>query len=395
MKHFFKKISMSMLAMMLMLQSNIVRAAQETSNADASNSNFKLDVNTTLTACALLLLIVILVLGFTLRSSVLFYHEKRKKESNSNSGTKILGLFLAAMLFAAVPSWAQDAAATSTDATAGSSTIPDSEVIRWILYIVLSLEVVIIFFFTKLIRFFTGVDAYKTQSNTSMKMDWAKIWTKMNRFKPMEEEDSLDAGHNYDGIKELDNVTPPWFIAGFVITIIFGIFYLWRYHIAEAAPLQTEEYNIAVAEAKIQQAEFLKTQANNIDENSVVVLGADGIAAGQALFASNCAACHGDKGQGASVGPNLSDNYWIHKGGIKNIFKSIKYGWQEKGMKSWKDDFSPNQIAQLASYVYSLKGSNPAGAKEPQGDLYTEEATTAETKTTDSSKTISADTTKK
>lgn len=382
--------------MMLVFQNNIVWAAQETSNADASSSNFKLDVNTTLTACVLLLLIVILVLGFTLRSSVLFYHEKRKKESKPNSGAKILGLVLAVILFAAMPAWAQATTATSADAdaAAGSSTIPDSEVIRWILYFVLLLEIVILFFFTKLIRFFIGVDTYKTQSNTSMKMDWSKIWTKMNRFKPIEEEDSLDAGHNYDGIKELDNVTPPWFIAGFVITIIFGIFYLWRYHIAAAAPLQTEEYNIAVAEAKIQQAEFLKTQANNIDENSVVVLGADGIAAGKALFASNCVACHGDKGQGASVGPNLSDNYWIHKGGVKDIFKSIKYGWQEKGMKPWKDDFSPNQIAQLSSYVYSLKGSNPVGGKEAQGDLYTEEATTAETKNSDSSKTISADTTK-
>ncbi|MBL7711082.1 MAG: c-type cytochrome, partial [Chitinophagaceae bacterium] len=169
------------------------------------------------------------------------------------------------------------------------------------------------------------------------------------------------------------------FIAGFTISILFALGYMWRYHVAHAAPLQDEEYTIAVTEAKARIDEYLKTQANNVDENTVVVLGADGIAAGQALFASNCVACHGDKGQGASVGPNLSDNYWLHQGGIKDIFKSIKYGWQEKGMKSWKDDFSPTQIAQLASYVHSLKGSDPAGAKEPQGELYEETAAAADT----------------
>ena len=73
---------------------------------------------------------------------------------------------------------------------------------------------------------------------------------------------------------------------------------------------------------------------------------------------------------GGSVGPNLTDEYWLHGGGINNIFKSIKYGWPDKGMKSWKDDFSPNQIAQLASYIITLKGTTPAAPKEKQGELY-------------------------
>jgi cytochrome c oxidase cbb3-type subunit 3 len=392
MKHFFKKISMSMLAIALLLNTTIARAAAEPSASVATSSDFKLDVNTVLTACALLLLIVILALGYTLRSSVMFYHEKRKKESSSNSGAKVVSLILAAILLASMPAMAADAA-VAADATAAPTTIPDSEVLRWILFVVLGLEVVIIFLFTKLIRFFTGVDSYNATSGSSVKMDLSKVWAKMNRFKPIEEEGSLDTGHEYDGIRELNNVTPPWFIAGFVITIIFGMIYLWRYHVAQAAPLQIEEYNISVAEAKIKQAEFLKSQSNNVDENTVVVLGADGIAAGQALFTSNCVACHGDKGQGASVGPNLSDNYWLHKGGIKDIFKSIKYGWQGTAMVKWEDKFSPNQIAQLASFVHSLKGSNPAGAKEPQGDLYTETASTSTV--VDSAKTPAVDTTKK
>lgn len=392
MKHSFKTIIMSMVAIALMFHTGIARAATEPGSA---NTDFKLDVNTVLTACAFLLLIVLFVLGSTLRSTILFYHEKRKKESaDKNSSGKVLSLVVAALLLSTLPAMAQDAAAA---VGSGPSMIPESDVIRWVLYVVIALEVVVIFLFTKLIRFFTGIDAYNAQAGkpkTFLSVDFGAIWNKMNKFKSIEEEASIDTGHSYDGIRELNNVTPPWFIAGFLLSILFAIVYLYRYHVAESAPLQIEEYNIAVAEAKVKQAEYLKTQANNVDESSVVFLGADGIAAGQALFATNCVACHGDKGQGASVGPNLSDNYWLHKGSIQDIFKSIKYGWQEKGMKSWKDDFSPNQIAQLASYIYSLKGSNPAGAKEPQGELYSESDMT---KTGDSAVVKSAvtDTTKK
>lgn len=364
---------MSMVFFALLLSASIAQAATPDAGA-AVNTDFKLDVNTVLAGCAFLLLIVIFVLGFTLRSAVLFYHEKRKKEGASQTGAKLFGLVVAALICFSFPSMAQDTSAPAADT--GASMIPESEVVRWILYFVLTVELVVIFQFTKLIRFFTGIDAFNAAAKRPrfFSIDLAKIWYKMNKFKSVEEEASIDTGHSYDGIRELNNVTPPWFIAGFVLSIIFGMIYMWRFHVVKSVPLQIEEYNNAVAEAKMKQAEYLKTQANNVDENTVVVLGADGIAAGQALFAANCVACHGDKGQGASVGPNLTDNYWLHKGGIKDIFKTIKYGWQEKGMKSWKDDFSPNQIAQLASYVHSLKGSNPAGAKEAQGDVYNEAA---------------------
>ncbi|MES2477559.1 MAG: cbb3-type cytochrome c oxidase N-terminal domain-containing protein [Bacteroidota bacterium] len=393
MKHSFKTIMMSMVAIALMFHTSIARAATESSSA---NTDFKLDVNTVLTACAFLLLIVLFVLGSTLRSTILFYHEKRKKESSDKSnGAKMMSLIIAGLILSSIPAMAQDAVVTT--AGDGPSMIPESDVIRWVLYVVIALEVVVIFLFTKLIRFFTGIDAYNAQAGkpkTFLSIDFAAIWNKMNKFKSIEEEASIDTGHSYDGIRELNNVTPPWFIAGFLLSILFAIVYLYRYHVAESAPLQIEEYTIAVAEAKVKQAEYLKTQANNVDESSVVFLGADGIAAGQALFATNCVACHGDKGQGASVGPNLSDNYWLHKGSIQDIFKSIKYGWQEKGMKSWKDDFSPNQIAQLSSYIYSLKGSNPAGAKEPQGELFSESAAAKPIDST-TMKTAETDTTKK
>lgn len=345
--------------------------------ASAADTDFTVGSHSILLACACLLFVVICSLGTTLRSAVLFYHQKKKKEAADKSqGTLLPGLLLL-FVCCSFPALAQDAAAAP-------ASVGDAEILPWVLYIVLGIEILIILLFAKLIRFFTGVEAFRQEAHQEKlrRFRLAAFWTKINKLKPIEEEASLDTGHSYDGIRELDNATPPWFIAGFTLSILCAAAYMWRYHVAQSAPLQEEEYSIAVAEAKARIDEYLKTQANNVDENTVVVLGADGIAAGQALFASNCVACHGDKGQGASVGPNLSDKYWLHQGSIKDIFKSIKYGWQEKGMKAWKDDFSPTQIAQLASYVHSLKGSDPAGAKEPQGELY-EESTQAVTATAD------------
>ena len=119
-------------------------------------------------------------------------------------------------------------------------------------------------------------------------------------------------------------------------------------------------------------ANFRKNSASAIDENNVKLLtDAESLAKGKELFHDNCAPCHNQQGQGL-VGPNLTDDYWLHGGSIKDIFKTIKYGWQDKGMKSWKDDFSPKQIQELASFVKSLKGTHPATPKAPQGELYIE-----------------------
>jgi cytochrome c oxidase cbb3-type subunit 3 len=218
------------------------------------------------------------------------------------------------------------------------------------------------------------------------KLDGSKektFFQKFNNTVPIEEEDSLDLSHDYDGIRELDNKIPSWWTWAFFSFVLFGIVYLYRMFVSETLPNQYVELAKANEIAAEQKLEFLKNSANNVDENSVVFLGAADIAQGAAVFAKNCVACHGDKGQGG-VGPNLTDDYWLHKGGIKDIFYSIKYGWQEKGMKSWKDDFSPMQIAQLASFVKTLHGTNPPMPKAQQGELYTEDTT----------KTIKADSTK-
>lgn len=198
---------------------------------------------------------------------------------------------------------------------------------------------------------------------------FSQWWARVNKFRPVTEEEGIDTGHDYDGIHELDNKLPPWWKYGFYATIIFAVVYLWRYHVSHSAPLQDEEYTIAVAQAAIQKEAYLKMAANNVDETTVKLLTTPAdLEAGKAIFTSTCFACHGKNGEGG-VGPNLTDGYWLHGGSIQEVFKTIKYGWPDKGMKSWKDDYSPSQIAQIASYVKSLAGTNPPNAKAPQGTL--------------------------
>lgn len=194
------------------------------------------------------------------------------------------------------------------------------------------------------------------------------ILSKVLGLKPISEEKDLMLDHEFDGIAELDNPTPAWFMWLFYATIIFAGAYLLNYHVFKWGKLQDEEYVAEVSEAKAAKEAYLAKAANLIDENSVKE-NLDGavVSAGQAIFSSNCVACHGDKGQGI-VGPNLTDKFWLHGGKINNIFKTIKYGVPEKGMISWEKTLTPKQISDVANYILSLKGTNPPGAKAPQGD---------------------------
>lgn len=199
------------------------------------------------------------------------------------------------------------------------------------------------------------------------------LMDKINAAVDVEKEESILLDHDYDGIKELDNDLPPWWKYGFYLTIVVGVVYLINYHITGTSPLQAEEYKISIKKAEAEIAEYMKNSANNVDETTVKMLSGEAdLAAGKELFIATCAACHGKGGEGG-VGPNLTDDYWLHAGGLKDIFKTIKYGWPDKGMKAWKDDFSPMQIAQLTSYIKTLRGTNPPNPKDKQGDLYVEE----------------------
>ena len=205
--------------------------------------------------------------------------------------------------------------------------------------------------------------------------EWAAIqkakpsfFTKLLGLKPIEQERDLLIEHEFDGIKELDNPVPGWFNFLFYGSIAFGIMYFVTYHVAGWGQLQDQEYVTEMKQAEVDKAAYLAKSANKIDENSVKEdKAAATITSGKAIFTANCVACHGDKAQGV-VGPNLTDEFWLHGGKINNVFKTIKYGVPDKGMISWEKTLSPKQIAEVANYIFSLKGSNPANPKAPQGD---------------------------
>lgn len=199
-------------------------------------------------------------------------------------------------------------------------------------------------------------------------------WEKLNSFKPLDQEASLDVGHEYDGIRELDNVAPPWFTIGFAFTILFAGIYMYRYHIAKTAPLMIEEYEISVAKAQLEKEAFEKVQPPSVvDVENLALLGADDIEVGKQLFIRTCASCHANDG-GGGAGPNLTDDYWIHGGSLKDIYVVIRDGYPEKAMPAWSNLLNPTQINQVTSFVKSLKGTTPANPKPPQGELYQEEA---------------------
>lgn len=199
---------------------------------------------------------------------------------------------------------------------------------------------------------------------------------------PLDREDEVATDHEYDGIRELDNNLPPWWLAGFYISIAFAVVYLMRYHVFQSAPLSAEELKIELAEAEKAKLEYLKNAANLVDENSVELLTEEArIVSGGEIFATNCAICHAADG-GGSVGPNLTDAYWLYGNDIKDVFKTVKYG-TNNGMTKWDGLLSPAQMQEVSSFVLSLQGTSPASPKDPQGDLVEEAPeTTEETDTT-------------
>lgn len=189
---------------------------------------------------------------------------------------------------------------------------------------------------------------------------------------PVEEERRIELNHNYDGIKELDNHLPPWWTGMFYGTVAFSVVYMLIFHVWLSAPLPAEELALEQKQAQIDIAAYQAKAADAIDERNVTMAeNPQELESGQALFDKNCKVCHGAQGQGG-VGPNLTDEYWIHGGALQDVFKTIKYGVPQKGMIAWKASFKPVEIKQVASYILTLQGSNPPGAKAPQGERYTQ-----------------------
>ncbi len=212
---------------------------------------------------------------------------------------------------------------------------------------------------------------YLADKEKSYEFTWLKnTYKKLLGQKPLEEEGEIILDHNYDGIKELDNNLPPWWLYGFYISIIFAAVYLLKYHVFNGDN-QIDELETELAEAKTAIEAYKKTAKNLVDINTVTQLtDAADLNAGKAIFETTCVACHMADG-GGGIGPNLTDPNWILGGGIKNIFKTVSEGGRSgKGMIAWKQQLKPLQIAQVASYVLTLQGTTPANPKAPEGDVW-------------------------
>lgn len=326
----------------------------------------------------MIIIMIILLLAIGLLANVVlgaagYYHRREKENEEEKKKASTTGIITTVVLLLfASPLFAQNAIETTAAVqTAADSFGSLSPTAFYFMIGVITVELLVVFVLLYQLRVLLAKEKLKKQPAAAAEVQKpiVNIWTKMNKFRPVEKEAELDLGHDYDGIRELDNRLPPWWLYGFYISIIFAVVYLWRYHVSHSAPLSHEELQIAMTQAEEQKAEYLKKSASNVDENTVKLLTGGDLADGEKVFKQNCAPCHGKLGEGI-VGPNLTDDYWLHGGSIKDVFKTIKYGWPEKGMRSWKDDLSPVQIAQVASYIKSIHGSNPANAKPQQGELY-------------------------
>lgn len=203
--------------------------------------------------------------------------------------------------------------------------------------------------------------------------DWYKnLMNALTKSQPIENEEQLLLAHDYDGIKELDNTLPPWWVYLFYGCICFGIVYLVRFEIMGGDNQEMELKN-EMAQAKIDVADYLKTAPDLMDEKTVTLLTDPAeLKIGKSIYITNCVVCH-RADAGGQIGPNLTDNNWILGGGIKNVFHTINNGGRDgKGMISWKATLKPKEIQKVSSYVLSLQGTNPIDPKAPDGEVWVE-----------------------
>ncbi|MCS6916146.1 MAG: cbb3-type cytochrome c oxidase N-terminal domain-containing protein [Chitinophagales bacterium] len=205
---------------------------------------------------------------------------------------------------------------------------------------------------------------------------WQRIYQRLTQPVPAGKQKDVMLEHSYDGIRELDNHAPPWLQAIFYGTILFSVAYLMYYHVFRIGPTSAQEYQAEMNRAQRLKEARLSEMGGEITEQNVMLLtDAQALQAGKEIFTTRCASCHGMRGEGTTVAPNLTDEYWLHGGSIADVFRTIKYGVPAKGMIAWQGMLKPKEMQQTASYVLSLQGSNPPNAQPPQGERYVPPAT--------------------
>lgn len=324
--------------------------------------------------------IVIIVMALLLKTVLLLKHEKPRETATTGSNTSISRvasvLLLMTLLGSSNTLFAQETLQATTSYTYDGMN-------PFIFYGLITIIAILLGIVGLLYLAIIRVLKPQLQAQAATAPKKVKLMEKLNASVPIEQEKDVMLDHDYDGIRELDNNLPPWWKYGFYITIVFACIYLWRFHVSGSGKLQLAEYEEQLTTAEAEVKAYKEKMGNLVDENTVTPLtDASSITSGKTLFIANCAACHGQLGEGG-VGPNLTDAYWLHGGGVKNVFKTIKYGWPQKGMKAWEKDFGAKQIQEISSFILTLQGTNPPNAKEKQGEP--DEAIPATPAPTDSS----------
>ncbi|MBS1741930.1 MAG: c-type cytochrome [Bacteroidetes bacterium] len=296
--------------------------------------------------------------------------EKTKK---SNSGLATIVMLIGLSLLT-VTGHAQDQAAEVVKAVPNYGGLDSTGF--WVLVSVLGIEIVVIFYMMFSIQRLQAELLPKKEGKKAGALGswWSNLDKKIfTKAVAVEKEADVLLDHDYDGIKELDNALPPWWKYGFLFTIVVAMIYLLNFHVFGYGKNPTQEYEAEMQKAEERKAEYEAKNKDKIDENNLQMPDKAGIEKGKDIFNTVCWACHGKLGEGGA-GPNLTDDYWIHKGSLTDVYQSIKHGYPDKGMQSWAKNYTPKEINDLAGFILTLKGTNPPNAKAPQGDLFTEAA---------------------
>jgi cytochrome c oxidase cbb3-type subunit III len=183
------------------------------------------------------------------------------------------------------------------------------------------------------------------------------------------DEQALLLDHDYDGIRELDHVLPRWWLMLFYGTIVFAAIYV-GYYMVGSGPSLREELEVAMREINAKKPKQVPVESDEKDlQAAAAAASPDFMKLGKVVFSGKCMPCHGQNGEGG-IGPNLTDDYWLHGNGTpKDIAHVVQGGVPEKGMPAWGEMLKPDEVKAVVVYIKSLHGTNPPGAKPPQGKL--------------------------
>ncbi len=330
--------------------------------------NYKENLNTFY--WLLVSIVIMLIVIFILSSSIInlvksdYFTNKLTEKKNKENGTIFKALILI-LTFGLM--------ATGNTTLAMSIPEPSTDPQPWILvenadiYFLITINVVLLLVIIYLQSQFKRLLALVYERKRKEKE--VKALKKLNQVLtdvvPIEEEHTILMHHEYDGIRELDNNLPPWWVWGFGITILTAVIYLFNYHVFNTGDLQYQAYEKEIKKADAEVKAYLSKMAMNVDESNVTLMkDAGDLSKGKALFETNCVTCHNPKGEG-NIGPNLTDKNWIYGFDIKDVFKTVKNG-TPNGMPEHNSKFNPVQLQQVASFVLSLPD---AKGKAAQGEI--------------------------